>query len=74
MLALTALERGDLALRDRARLEEEKRTGKIIERMNPNSKWMLKERETHRSVAKHWLQELNYILQFSRQRRRFKGD
>jgi len=48
------------------RLEQERETGRVIESRNPHSKFVLKQGEDHGSVAKYWLQYLNYILQFSR--------
>lgn len=48
------------------RLEQERKTGRVIESRNPHSKFVLKQSEGHGSVAKYWLQYLNYILQFSR--------
>ena len=48
------------------RLEQEIKTGRVIESLNPHSKFVLKQGESHGSVEKYWLQYLNYILQFSK--------
>ena len=47
-------------------LDQETQTGCAIESLNPNSRFILKENEGHKDVAKHWLEYLKYILQFSR--------
>ena len=46
--------------------EQERQRGRVIESRNPHSKFVLKQGEDHSSVAKYWLQYLNYILQFSK--------
>ena len=48
------------------RLEQERKTGHVIESRNPHSKFVLKQDEDHGSVEKYWLEYLNYILQFSK--------
>jgi len=48
------------------RLEQERKTGHVIESRNPHSKFVLKQGESHGSVEKYWLEYLNYILQFSK--------
>ena len=48
------------------RLAQERETGRVIESRNPHSKFVLKQGESHGSVAKYWLEYLNDILQFSR--------
>jgi hypothetical protein len=48
------------------RLEQEIQTGRVIESLNPNSRFILKEDEGHKDVAKYWLEYLKYILQFSK--------
>jgi predicted esterase len=48
------------------RRAQEEQTGQAIESLNPHSRFLSKPGATHRSVAKHWLENLNYILQFKR--------
>ena len=47
-------------------LDIEKRTGAVIETLNPDSRWILKRGETHAGVKRYWPEWLNYILRFSR--------
>ena len=47
-------------------LEQEMKTGRIIESYNARSKFVLKEGEGHSEVAKYWLGYLKYVLQFSK--------
>jgi hypothetical protein len=48
------------------RLEQERKTGHVIESRNPHSKFVLKQGESHGSVEKYWLEYLNHILRFSK--------
>lgn len=47
-------------------LAAEMRTGKIIESYNGRSRFVLKQGEGHRDMHKHWLENLQYVLQFGR--------
>jgi len=47
-------------------LAQEKQTGHAIEARNPHSRFLLQPGEDHREVAKYWLENLNYILQFNK--------
>jgi predicted peptidase len=49
-------------------LSPEKETGRIIESQNPHSRFILKQGEDHREVAKHWAENLRYILRFRSER------
>jgi len=63
---VTVVVRGEKDLAFPQRLAQERHTGKVIESQNPHSKFVLKQGEGHGSVAKYWLEYLNYILQFNR--------
>jgi hypothetical protein len=47
-------------------LAAETRTGTIIESYNPGSRFVLKPGEGHRQMHSYWLEQLQYVLQFSR--------
>ncbi len=55
------------------RLAQEKETGRVIEAMNPHSRFVLKQGEGHGDVAKYWLEHLKYVLQFSKAAGRREG-
>jgi hypothetical protein len=45
---------------------QEKQTGRTIESLNPHSKFILKKDEDHKDIAKYWLEQLKYIIQFKK--------
>jgi len=48
------------------RLEQEKQTGHTIESLNPRSRFILKKNKGHKDVAQYWLEQLQYIIQFTK--------
>ncbi len=65
---VTVVVRAEQDLRNKESRNLEGKTGSIIEARNPNSRWIVKEGETHAGVKRHWPEYLNYILQFSKTR------
>lgn len=63
---VTVVVRGELDQMFPRRLDQERETGRMIESLNPNSKWVLKEGETHAGVGQYWLEYLKYIMGFRR--------
>jgi hypothetical protein len=57
---------GELDETYQAHLALEDEHGRIIESLNPNSRWIVKKGETHTAVEQYWLENLKYILQFSK--------
>ena len=63
---VTVVVRGENDAAFPRRLAQEKETGRVIEGMNPRSKFVLKQGEGHGDVAKYWLEYLKYVLQFGK--------
>jgi hypothetical protein len=57
---------GELDETYQAHLALEDEHGRIIESLNPNSRWIVKKGETHTGVDQYWLENLKYIMQFSK--------
>jgi hypothetical protein len=49
------------------RLAQAKETGQVIEARNPHSKFILKPGEGRREVARYWVENLRYVLQFTKE-------
>jgi len=52
------------------RLADERRTGQTIESHNPHSSFIIKQGESHSGVAKYWVENLKYVLQFRKESNR----
>jgi hypothetical protein len=62
---VTVVVRGETDPMVSQRLAQEKETGLAIESRNPHSRFIIKPGESHKDVARYWLENLNYILRFT---------